>query len=75
MAGGERTGVRTLIMDDLHFDPAMGTETLGEKRNPPVGVTGWAEPLTGEPLCGLSETAATCVPAWKMRLYCLIFYF
>jgi len=75
MAGGERTCVRTLNMDDLHFEPATGAELQEEKSLSPASVMEGAEPLTGEPMYGSSRSTITCVPDWKMRILHMIFYF
>ena len=75
MAGGERTGVLTLIMDDFQVERPMGAVIREVKIHSPGRVTEGGEGLTGEPLDGSSRMAAPCIPDWKMRIYRLIFYF
>ena len=70
MVGGERTGVRALIMDKPRHDSKFSSVrrlmiVVGEGLN--------ADGLTGE-RCDAMRQAGE-IPEWKMRIYRLIFHF
>jgi hypothetical protein len=62
-------------MDIFDHEPEIGAGIQKDTIHSPAGATEEAETVTGEPQCSSSETAVTCVPTWKMRIFRLIFYF
>lgn len=65
MAGGERTGVLAVIMEDFISEGAVGTEAEGDAKLSPCGVTEGTEPLLGKPVNGSSRKRETCIPPGK----------